>query len=88
MSSFGIGSASSFGNALLLPFGQCLDGAGQVLDDGGDVKVVLAQCRARDYLTQAATCSQSILDMLYELSGFTVEGESRTRCVSNGTSTE
>jgi hypothetical protein len=43
-----------------------------VLDEGGDVAAALTVCRAREHLRQAGTCSQSLLDMLYELSGYTV----------------
>jgi hypothetical protein len=63
-----------FRERFLVPFGQCLDGARKVLDEGGDVATVLADCRAHDHLRQAATCSQSLLDMIYELSGYTLEG--------------
>jgi hypothetical protein len=46
----------------------------KVLDEGEEVASVLADCRAREYLRQAGVCSQSLLDMLYELSGYTVNG--------------
>lgn len=62
-----------FRERFLVPFGQCLEGARNVLDERGDVAPVLADCRARDHLRQAAICSQSLLDMIYELSGYTVE---------------
>jgi hypothetical protein len=58
----------------LVPFGQCPGGARIVLDDGGDVEALLVKCRARDHLTQTATCSQCILHMRYELSGYTADG--------------
>jgi hypothetical protein len=63
-----------FDDQFLVPFGRCLEAARQTLADGGDAATVLADCRARAYLTQAATCSQALLDMLYELSGYTVAG--------------
>lgn len=62
-----------FRERFLVPFGQCLEDARNVLDERGDVATVLADCRARDHLRQAAICSQSLLDMIYELSGYTVE---------------
>jgi hypothetical protein len=66
--------SKEFRERFLVPFGQCLEGARKVLDEGGDVVSLLADCRAREYLIQAGVCSQSLLDMLYELSGYTVEG--------------
>jgi hypothetical protein len=63
-----------FRGRFLVPFGQCLEGAWKVLDEGDDVTTALAECRAGEYLRQASTCSQSLLDMIYELSGYTVEG--------------
>jgi hypothetical protein len=63
-----------FRERFLVPVGQCLESARKVLDEGGDVAPMLADCRAADYLQQASTCSQSLLDMIYELSGYTVEG--------------
>jgi hypothetical protein len=66
--------SKEFRGRFLVPFGQCLEGARKALDEGGDVASLLADCRAREYLTQAGVCSRSLLDMLYELSGYTVEG--------------
>jgi hypothetical protein len=66
--------SKEFRERFLVPFGQCLKGARKVLDEGGDVAALLADCRARDQLRQAAICSQSLLDMIYELSGYTING--------------
>jgi hypothetical protein len=63
-----------FRERFLVPFGECLERARKVLDENGEVASVLADCRAREYLRQAGACTQSLLDMLYELSGYTVNG--------------
>jgi hypothetical protein len=59
----------------LAPFSRCAKRAVDARTEGGNVANVLQECRARDYLAQASTCSQTLLDMLYELSGYTVKGE-------------
>lgn len=64
----------AFDDQFLVPFGRCLEAARRTLAEGGDAATVLADCRAGAYLTQVATCSQSLLDMLYELSGYLVNG--------------
>jgi len=74
MSGSAIDSARSSAR-ILVPFGQCLERGRKVLDEGGDVASLLADCRAREHLAQAGVCSQSLLDMLYELSGYTVVGQ-------------
>jgi hypothetical protein len=66
--------SKEFRERFLVPFGQCLERGRKTLGEGGDVASLLADCRAREYLTQAGVCSQSLLDMLYELYGFTVDG--------------
>jgi len=64
-----------FRERFLVPFGTCAKRAVGALGTGEDVASVLQECRAREYLAQASTCSQALLDMLYELSGYTVKGE-------------
>jgi hypothetical protein len=63
-----------FRERFLVPFGECLERGRKVLAESGDVATVLADCRAGAYLSQAGACSQTLLDMLYELSGYTVGG--------------
>ena len=58
----------------LVPFGICAKRAVEARSEGMDAATILKACRARDYLAQASTCSQALLDMLYELSGYTVNG--------------
>lgn len=64
-----------FRDRFLVPLGACVNNAADALADDEDVATVLRECHAREYLVQASTCSQSLLDMLYELSAYTVEGE-------------
>lgn len=64
-----------FRGRFLVPFAACLERGRQGLEAGGDVAALLAACRAREYLTRAGTCSQSLLDMLYELTGYSVGGQ-------------
>jgi hypothetical protein len=64
-----------FHDRFLVPLGTCVKKAADALVDGEDVAAVLQACHARDYLAQASTCSQSLLDMLYDLSAYTVHGE-------------
>ncbi len=66
---------TGFRDRFLVPFGECAKRAVGALGDGEDVASVLRECRAREYLAQASTCSQALLDTLYELSGYTVKGE-------------
>lgn len=66
---------AGFRERFLVPFGQCAKRAVDALSEGREVASVLRECGARDYLAQASTCSQALLDMLYELSGYTVKGE-------------
>jgi len=66
--------SKEFRERFLVPFGECLESARKVLDEGGDAAAVLTDCRARDDLRQAAACSQSLLDTIYELSGYTIDG--------------
>jgi hypothetical protein len=71
--------SAEFRERFLFPFGECLERGRKVLgEDGdgedGDVATVLADCRAREYLSRAGNCSQALLDMFYELSGYTVGG--------------
>lgn len=63
-----------FRERFLLPFGQCMESAMDELAAGGDVAGTLRDCRAREYLVQATACSRVLLDMLYELSGYTIAG--------------
>jgi hypothetical protein len=65
----------NFRDRFLVPFGKCVTGAVGALGKGEDVASVLGECRAHEYLAQASTCSQALLDMLYELSRYTVKGE-------------
>jgi hypothetical protein len=62
-----------FRDRFLVPFGKCVNSAVDARAEGEDVASILRNCRAREYLAQASTCSQTLLDMLYELSGYTVE---------------
>ena len=64
-----------FRERFLLPFAHCMASAMDVHAAGGDVAVALRDCRAQEYLAQATTCSRTLLDMLYELSGYTVAGK-------------
>jgi hypothetical protein len=66
---------AGFRERFLVPFGQCAKRAVDARSGHGDVAAILRECRAREYLAQASTCSQALLDMLYELSGYTVKGE-------------
>ena len=64
-----------FRDRLLVPLGTCVKNAADALAEGRDVATVLRACHAREYLAQASNCSQSLLDMLYELSAYAVAGE-------------
>jgi hypothetical protein len=66
--------SAEFRERFLVPFGECLERGRKLLDDGSEVATVLADCRAREYLSRAGACSQALLDMFYELSGYTVRG--------------
>jgi len=66
---------AGFRDGFLVPFGQCAKRAVEARSKGDDAAAILRECRAREYLAQAATCSQALLDMLYELSDYTVKGE-------------
>ena len=66
---------TGFRERFLVPFAQCTKRALDVRSEGGDMAAILRECRAREYLAQASTCSQALLDMLYELSRYTVKGE-------------
>lgn len=63
-----------FRERFLLPFGMCMESAMDVHAAGGDVAGTLQDCRAREYLIQATACSRVLLDMLHELSGYTIAG--------------
>ena len=63
-----------FHGRFLVPFSQCLTDARNEKAEGRDMASVLQDCKAHQYLTQASICSQSLLDMLYELSDYTVAG--------------
>jgi len=66
---------TGFRERLLVPLGRCLKRALDVHSEGGDAASVLRDCGASEYLKQASTCSQGLLDTLYELSGYTLKGE-------------
>jgi len=72
-----------FRDRFLVPFGKCLEDAMEELAEGGDVASVLKDCRAHDYLTQATACSRVLLDMLHEISGYTVEGKTEEALQAN-----
>ena len=72
-----------FRDRFMVPFGKCLENAVEELAEGGDVASVLQDCMAKDYLTQATACSRVLLDMLYELSGYTVEGKTEEALRAN-----
>lgn len=63
-----------FRERFLIPFGECLEQAVGELTSGGNVAETLRDCKAENYLKQATACSRVLLDMLYELSGYTVDG--------------
>jgi hypothetical protein len=65
---------TEFRERFLVPFGECLERGRRALGEGTEVATVLADCRAREYLSRAGNCSQALLDMFYELSGYTVGG--------------
>jgi len=64
-----------FRDQFLMPFGTCISNAANELVAGKDTAGVLKACRAKEYLVQARACSRELLDMLHELSGYTVEGK-------------
>jgi hypothetical protein len=66
---------TGFRERFLIPFGQCATRAVDARSKGADAAAILRECRAREHLAQASTCSQALLDTLYELSGYTVKGE-------------
>jgi len=63
---------TQFRDAFLVPFGKCMESAVVEIRDGSDVATKLKTCRARENLASARACSRVLLDMLYEISGYTV----------------
>lgn len=74
-----------FRDRFLVPVGRCLESAMQMLSESGDVARRLRECRAQEYLTQAKACSRVLIDMLYELSGYTVGGRPEEAMRANQT---
>lgn len=72
-----------FRERFMVPLGECLENAKEELAEGGDVASVLPDCGAHDYLTQAMACSRVLLDMLHEISGYTVEGKTEEALQAN-----
>lgn len=67
--------SEEFHDRFLSPIGTCLNDAKEKVAQGDDVATLLASCRVREYLEQASDCSEALLDMLYDLSGYTVGGQ-------------
>jgi len=74
-----------FRDRFLVPVGRCLESAMEALREGRDVTGVLQACKAQNYLTQAKACSRVLIDMLYELSGYTVGGRPEEAMQANQT---
>lgn len=57
----------------LKPLKRCLSMSQKAMAEGEPVANVLASCKARELLEGASTCSDALMDLLYELAGGTID---------------
>ena len=72
-----------FRDQFLLPFGNCMESAVGELAAGNAAAGTLDDCGASALLLQAKACSRVLLDMLHELSGYTLAGRAEAAIQAN-----
>ncbi|NEV62920.1 hypothetical protein [Thiorhodococcus minor] len=67
---------TEFRARFLQPLRSCLSKSQEAMTQGQPVADVLASCQARELLEGASTCSDALMDLLYEIAGGTIENHS------------